>query len=404
MKLSVGCNWDMALLEGLAPVAEVTDLCGVIPKTVIGAGKPAHNLPNPTAEHIAAFVREAHLKGKTVTIQLDAPHMEATEFEPETHRQLLALFGWLQEIGVDWIELAITYLMELVREQFPKLKVKVSYNNRVGTVDQALFLKDMGAAMIGIEQMCNRNFPLLAAFAADVGVPIQLLLTSDCLRGCPNYSGLYHMCTTCNMTSTRLEQNPWVKFSGTYCLSYRDALKLRDTTELVKGNFIRPEDVCHYEALGIEEFKLDTAANATEDIVEKVGFYVRRRFDGNLLHLVNMLSIGHKFQVDKEGRPRLPPLPDWTEPSIRAFFEFRETPGLADRLIRIDNRQLDGLLAKFLERPCPPACGDCDWCDRYAGKAISVDEELRERFCSIMEEYRKAVISGRYLPPDKRGN
>ena len=403
MRLSVGTNWDPELLKGIEPIKEVVDLCGTLPKTVIGTGKPGHNMVNPAMEHIAHHIDEIHRLGRTITVQIDAPHMEATEFEPETHQELLNFFGWLQELKVDYVELAITYLMELVREQFPGLKVKVGFNNRVSTVDHALFLQDMGVAQVGVEQMCNRNFPLLEAFANDVDVPIQLLLTSDCVRGCPNYSGLYHMCTTCNMTSNRLGPSPWYKFSATYCLAYRDAIKLRHPVELLKGNFIRPEDIHYYEEAGIEDFRLDVAAFTTEDILAKVGYYVNRRYDGNLLHLVNMLSIGHKFQVAKDGPRKGPPLPDWTDPAIKEFFKFREIPDLADRIIAIDNRKLDGFLDHFAKDPCPPACGPCDNCGKYGEDAVWVNEELRDQFCDIMERYRKVIIEGRFLPPAERG-
>jgi len=212
------------------------------------------------------------------------------------------------------------------------------------------------------------------------------------------------MCTTCNLNSTRLEPGPWYKFSATYCLAYRDAIKLREPVELLKGNFIRPEDVHFYEEVGIEDFRLDVGAFSTEDILAKVGFYTSRRFDGNLLHLVNMLSIGHRFQVANEGGgEKMPPLPDWTPLAIRAFFEWRARPGLAARVISIDNRELDGFLSRFVEQPCPPACGDCDHCDQFGLRAVRVDEELRDQFCTIMEEYRLAVVGGQFLPPGKGG-
>jgi hypothetical protein len=211
------------------------------------------------------------------------------------------------------------------------------------------------------------------------------------------------MCTTCASTSTRMEPNPWHKYSGTYCLSYRDGWKLEHPVELLKGNFIRPEDLHHYEAAGIQDFRLDVGAFPTDDILAKVDCYVRRRFDGNLLHLVNMLSIGHQFQVDRQGARRPPPPPADADAAIRRFFELRETAGLADRLISIDNRALDGFLDHFVAAPCPPDCGECDHCERFAARAVTVDASLRDRFCAVMEEYRRAVVEGRFLPGGPAG-
>ena len=52
------------------------------------------------------------------------------------------------------------------------------------------------------------------------------------------------------------------------------------------ADWIRPEDLVHYEALGYDSFKLAGRNLPTEVLITRLKAYAGRRYDGNLLDLV----------------------------------------------------------------------------------------------------------------------
>ena len=54
----------------------------------------------------------------------------------------------------------------------------------------------------------------------------------------------------------------------------------------LRANWIRPEDLHLYEELGYHNFKIVERNTPTQILLERVKAYAERRYDGNLLDLV----------------------------------------------------------------------------------------------------------------------
>lgn len=397
MKLSVGCNWDPALVEKLAGINEVTDLCGMLNPTVIGCGSLAYLAPPVTRDEVAAYVKSVHSAGRTMTVILDAPNMEAMEWEPEVHKRVLELFGWLEEIEVDYVELAIPYLVELVHVRFPKLKIKVSPITRTASVDTALFLQEMGADIVAVEQLLQRDFQALKVIAKDSPVPILLDATDGTLRGSPSYGNFDYAWTNAVQSSDREELTDYRELARTYNPAFDDWYKVKNPAEIIRCNFIRPEDLHYYEELGIENFKLDVAIYTTEHIVNCAETYAARQYLDSTVELANLFYSGHDYRVEQTVGPLkdnriLPPDPP---PQISRFFQLMDNKRFVSEMVRVENPALEGYLKHVLDGECRAV--ECQACLRHAGVAVTMEEDMRELFTRVHQEYRECLTSGAYL-------
>jgi collagenase-like PrtC family protease len=400
MALSVGTNWDPEFVRAAARFEGVTDFYGSMARQLIGSGRPYANLPKVTREEVAEHVRLVRSLGRTFTWLMNAPGVGGREVQPDFMKQYLAEVEWLVSIGIEALTLAIPLLIEVTRERFPKLRIKASYNCKICTVDQALAFERLGADELVVHQPLHRDFATLRAVCKAVHVPVQAIPTVDCVRGCPNMSALYHMNNTCAVNSGRVEFGRFSRHGGAYCLGWCQVMKVEHPAEILKGGIIRPEDLACFEEAGVASFKLDTRVHTTPNAIRIVEAYATRRFDGNLVDLASILPLGFKNRSHElDGRPQFGD----TDPDYAAFFALKwDFP--FSRMLVVDNRKLDGFLERFVSHPCPPSCVGCAHCQTWADRAVTVDQELKERFVRASLTYRKALSRSTFVsdrPPPR---
>ncbi len=179
MKLSIGSNFDPAVLAGIAELPEVTELMASDPKSVVGTDRPPGRLKSADRGALAQYIADAHAMDRTVNFLLNAPSMGGRQFDGTDGKRLIDYVGGLQDAGVDAVTASFPALIQLVKRRFPKLAVHASHNSGVSTVDQARMLEDMGAEVICVVRYMNRNFRFLERVVKSVSVPIQVSCASD---------------------------------------------------------------------------------------------------------------------------------------------------------------------------------------------------------------------------------
>src|SRR5512145_671266 len=100
LKLSIACNFDDALIEGLSsyPVYEVF---GKLTRDYFGGGRPSFYLPEVNRARLARYVRLVHAHGIGFNYLLNASTMGNDEYSREGQRQMEALLEWLDAIRID---------------------------------------------------------------------------------------------------------------------------------------------------------------------------------------------------------------------------------------------------------------------------------------------------------------
>jgi collagenase-like PrtC family protease len=148
--------------------------------------------------------------------------------------------------------------------------------------------------------------------------------------------------------------------------------RFSDPVEFIRAPWIRPEDVGAYEEIGIDCFKIAERSQETSWILRAANAYASRKYDGDLLDIINFPEGLYRFILSQQFPQR--DLPDRLKPVI-------------------DNRKLDGFLEFFRENTCRDrSCDDCGYCERVAEKVLTVDnpEIVADGFTKAVD----AIISG----------
>ena len=383
MKLRVGANWDIAFLDAVRGTS-VDALFGKLPFDIVGGARPGFVLPQVDRTVVEQYIQACHERGLEFSYLLNAPSLGNLNYSKKGYGQLIELLEWIDQAGADAVTVGLPYLINLVRERFPRLKVKVSTTARVNTVRKALQYEDMGVEEIIIDEHINREFKTLEAIRKTVGCNLELILNNICLWQCPyNYEHVNH-----DGHASREGENEYcyLQYPGYLCL-YR---KLTDPVELLKSPWIRPEDVASYEELGYDSFKITERFKRTPLLLEHVRAYENRRYDGNLLDL---------FTLPRKGAFTPVHLEYFIKPEHVNIMKVSELGDVFDlevrELIQIDNNKLNGFLEHFKKKDCnQTSCAQCRYCDRVFDKAAKVNTQGIKKAAQKVKNFSDTLVTG----------
>jgi len=373
IKFHVATNWDLALIDELAQYP-VSGVYGVSDHTIVGGGRPSFLLQKVTEDDVADYIQKIHQKGMEFSYLLNAPCMNNMEYDPHYHKEILNYLQWISDIGVDSVTVTIPFLMQLIKEQFPKLKIRVSTIAHVNSVNRAMFYENLGADEITLGVMINRDFKTLEQIQKAVKCKIIVLLTDGCLYQCPFRHYHYNTLGHASQTYQQFER----KYIDT-CILNCSIIKFSDPTEVIKARWVRPEDLSHYEAIGIDNFKIAGRRMSTQWITRSVKAFSSRKYEGNLIDIIQGFSMSFGGLEQKDPNVKL-----------------TETIGEESKSkLVIDNTKLDGFIDFFKKQNCLAMCNECNYCEEWAKKAIKLNKDESQSYVESIKLYMDDIVTSR---------
>lgn len=413
MRLSVATNFDPLLIEAIKGYP-VVELFGKLREDAVGGGRAPYQLGPVTRKELAEHVRQARSAGIGFNYLLNASCLGNREITRAGQREIEEIAGWLCDIGVDSVTVASPYLLKLIKTRYPRLKVRISVFGGVDRARKARMWEDLGADCIVLDSiLVNREFVTLARIRKSVSCDLELLANNNCLSACAF--------SPSHMNALAHAGQSWHGNRGfliDWCFLRCTEMKLRDPVNYIRSEWIRPEDTALYEELGYDLFKIAERDLPTAIMATRVKAYAERRYDGNLLDIVQpfaFAAIGAADRYYRRGigwylryamRPRL------ANPARMLFLK-----RLADALsmtrpvagrppVFVDNRALDGFMERFRKEGCRDAdCEVCQWCHEFAAKAVRVNATHRDRALRAFDALFEALDGGamwRYMAKDRR--
>lgn len=412
MRLSVATNFDPGLIDAMRE-HPVVELFGKLREDAVGGGRAAYQLARVSRKRFADHVRQARRAGMGFNYLLNASCLGNREMTRPGQREIGKLLDWVCDIGVSSVTVASPYLLTLVKTRYPSLAVRISVFGGVDRVRKAQMWEEMGADCIVLDSiLVNRELATLERIRRAVRCDLELLVNNNCLSGCA-FSPM-HMNALAHAGQTGQGNRG---FLIDWCFLKCTEMKLRDPVNYIRSEWIRPEDLHVYEEMGYDLFKVAERDIPTPFMVRRVRAYAERRYDGNLLDLVQPFAFPAAEGTERRYRRG----PGW-------FLRFLLRPGLVNPLrmtllkrladlrrmtgpvtgtppVVVDNRALDGFLDRFREAGCRDVdCGECRWCHEFARKAVRIDEAARAETLAAYDELFRALHDGsmwRYLPREE---
>ncbi len=355
MRLIVPTTFERDFIEALADYP-VGRMYGSL-STEAGARAKAW-LPQGGEQELEAHIADARSRGIGFFYTMNASCSSNREFSAEGQRWLAERLGWLVDVGAEGVVSASPYIIDMVKQRYPELRVCVSTIANVDTVEKALFYERLGADSVYLADYINRDFKLLRAMRKRVRGDLVVALNLGCLMQCPLRD--YHANFISHASET-LDRGCYLDYSLARCTQ----IKAERPVELMKAPWIRPEDLHKYENLGFTSFKIAGREMGGEWVLRAVAAYSARKYTGNL----NDLLIGFGG-IDPFGR-----FP-----------------------VYLDNTRLDGFIDFFAKKDCRLGCSGCNYCEDWLQRAVSVDGDT-QHYSNNIDRLIRRFTSGSFKAP-----
>lgn len=391
IKFNVATNWQEDFLLKIKK-GSIAELYGKLNDDFIGGARPSSCTPYISRKKISAYIGNVHKNGLEFNYLLNSTCLDNREITKEGYYEIRTLLDWLGNIGVDSVTVAIPYLLELIKKQYPQFKICVSAQANVDTVKRAARWEDLGADEITLSFInVNRDFSLLREIKNNIKCKLNVIANLDCLYHCPFYE--YHS----NLSSHASQSCHHNKgFLVDYCYLRCIYQRFKNPVEFIRSPWIRPEDIHYYEDIGIDRIKLLNRGMTTEALIRVVDAYASRRYDGNLLDLFSDPSknitnqkglLFHKIKL-------------FFRPSLVNIFKLFKMMNsmrelLSKRGVYIDNRALDGFIDYFIKGECSlKTCKECNYCEEVSKRVVKIDHGYQREVVEKYGEYLNAILSG----------
>jgi collagenase-like PrtC family protease len=409
MRLSIATNFDRELVEQCRDYP-VTELFGKLQTDAVGGGRAPYQLARVSRRQLADHVKHVRNSGMAFNYLLNSSCMGNREITRKGQKEINVLLDWISDIGVTAVTVASPFMLQMIKTRQPQLKVRISVFGGVDRVRKAQMWEELGADCIVLDSiLVNRELETLAEIRKSVKCDLELMANNNCLTGCAM--------SPMHMNALAHTGQSWHENKGFFidwCFMKCTEMKLRDPVHYIRSEWIRPEDLHVYEGMGYDLFKLAERDIPTEMMMIRIKAYAARRYDGNLLDLIQ----AYGFRGIKESH-------SYYRHGLSWLLRFIIRPGLANPLrmlplkrlaelrgmtrpvedqtpVYIDNRALDGFIERFRTNSCMDIdCEDCRWCHEFAAKAVKLDETNRDAALEAYEELFASLHGGSmwsYLP------
>ncbi len=300
----------------------------------IGSGRMTSMLPKINIKELEVYINYCRKENIYFNYVFNPSCMGNIEFNKEEISRIKDFITSLYEIGVDSMTVALPSIMELINSLNLKIKIKASAICEINSVHKAVFYKNL-ADRIVIDPDITRKFDIIGNICDTFDSKVEIIVNNVCMRNCPYKMFHYNHESHCHNNNTEDETNYYF---------HRCAMqKAGDIGNMLKLNWIRPEDLHYYYRKGVKYFKLQGRQNTNGDnLLKAIQFYFDENYDGDLLELITLFSPYNSFQL------------------------------------KLDNKKLDGYIDRFYNNKnlCNEVCHECNYCSEFIAKSMNVDESI----------------------------
>lgn len=407
MKYDLATNFDDELLRKVAEYGVVKSIYGKLQSDVVGGGRPSFTLPAISKKQLQSHIDTAHDCGIQFSYLFNALCSDNREFLGKSNLQMRDFISELKDRGVDIITVGSPFMLNLVKDVAPNLEVSVSVYDDVDSIERIKAWEKQGADELTLHYSFNRNFRKLAQALQTTDLNLRVLANNTCLHEC-----IYRA----NHANALAHSSQSKHSSGGFFLDYYSLNcgkeKFKSPAKFIAADWIRPEDVHHYEEVCDKigktnlTLKLTERSRPTDWLVRVVKAYAEKSYPGDLMDILNYRNVEFPNASKRTfiigaitGKARADKMGEFQ----KAVFPSR---------VHIDNTKLNGFMDYFVgghecsEHVCdiegwPDEEGEnlensCGYCRTVAKKVLTFEggEQARQDCVERAENSLNDLTSG----------
>lgn len=325
----------------------IVDIYGSLPYSYIGQTRFPEDIPDISLDTLEWYISKIHKINIPFYFVANNPWSHARERTNEGRNAIFKEIKALIDIGIDGMILANPYLIKLIHDNFPELKITASTNLNITSYNTIKNYIDFGAQYIVFGRDANRNFSLLKKLIQYFSDNLIILANTSCLLFCP--LKFYHPLITGQVSMIDINSNN-IKITkrdlldGDFCFKYCMNEIANHPESILKATWIRPEDVIHYEKIGLKFLKIQGRTMSVDDQLSVLRGYFKRKTPNDDLFFI---------------------WPNYRE-SLLKFINNNPSPERTKFNFEIKNSELEkyGFFKYFLssKKDCREGCDGCHHC------------------------------------------
>ncbi|WP_338951245.1 U32 family peptidase [Fusobacterium nucleatum] len=399
IKFTIGTNFDKELINNISIIDKNKDFISVFGKLrtdFLGGGRAANLLPEISFNELEKYINLCHKNNLKFNYLINPMCMENMELETNTHYKIIEYIDNLVSIGIDAITINSPYLCEMIKSRYPNLTITIGLYAYVHDMNLLRRWINLGADEITLAHENNRDFYLLKQmleYTKNKNVNLRLIANNVCLHLCP-YAMMHG-----TVQSHASQKHSKTRCDIDYCMTKCISEKIKNVTNLMCSDWIRPEDIHYYEELCESvgnynlSIKLVERTKNTEFLTRVIKAYSSRKYKGNLLDILLWPKYDEMLIKSKS---------DEEIDEIKKLYNMDEYNNYLKQFnlpnIFIDNQKLDGFLEKFVKKYdcdkkiCTAIIKNdiyekdysksytCDYCKVWGDKVITFNQEERTQW------------------------
>ena len=401
-KFTLPVNWQDDYFEKI-DFTGVSELYGKLREDFTGGGKSSMAQAEPSKRMVAEYIKRAHVMGIKFNYLLNTTCIGNLEFTRKGYHRIRKLLDWLGEIGVYTVTLSMPFLVEVLKKHYPSIKVKISTQAGVNSLEKVRIWEEIGADAFTLSHVeMNRDFKEIKRITSNSKSEMQLIANMICKRGCPYI--------TLHGNFNAHASHSWAK-TNRYNLDYYFmaclARNFSNPIHVIKASWIRPEDIKLYEELGIHTFKLAERGLRSDALAAILKSYVAGKHTGNFIDLLPTMSkyvfmekkvfiktVKELFRLDYVNLFKM-------FGAVKTMKELQRSETYNEALdLYIENSALDGAINVFMEKDCVNrSCDGCGYCETLVNNSarITATPAQYEKDMKNLSSLVQDIVSGEFF-------
>ncbi|MZI82903.1 U32 family peptidase [Clostridium butyricum] len=338
---SVPADFKNSTIDGFAmlnekyPYSKIIETYGQVTLgNKLGSGRSVDLLPEIDFEDLSRYVEYSKSKGINFNYTFNASQLNNIEFTEDGIKEIKKYLIEVYKIGIRSLTVALPSLFEIVKSTGLDFKIKTSAICQITNVNKAMIYKKMGADRIVVDETCNRDFEVLKNIREAYGEKVEIIVNAICYKDC--IYRMFHY-NQLSVDSIKVVSKASSAYYPNRCMLKR----YENIGNILKLAWVRPEDIKHYENIGIQHFKIQGRHNVVEgDPIRAMECYFKESYDGGLLELMNLFASSSAFNVF------------------------------------VDNKKLDKFIEPFINSKdfCTRNCEKCHYCENYIKDIVDYED------------------------------